>query len=93
MIGTWMGRVAQDGELQFFRQDKVKGWGDPIRAASGLEARYMIVEAQNNPAEMLAFVNERRAVGNRQPLRFAGTVGNELPAQEKANDGRKDKEQ
>lgn len=61
-----MGRVAQDGILRFFRQDKYKGWGDAERVASGLEARYIKVEADRSPAEMLAFINERRAVG-RQP--------------------------
>jgi len=59
-----MGRVAQDGVLQFYRQDKYKGWGSFERFASGLEARYIEVEANQNPTEMLAFINERRAVGD-----------------------------
>ncbi len=59
-----MGRVAQDGVLNFDRQDKFKGWGDSERFASGLEAQYIKVEADQNPAAMLAFINERRAVGN-----------------------------
>jgi hypothetical protein len=59
-----MGRVAQDGVLQFYRQDKIKGWGSPDRWASGLEARYIKIEADQNAAAMLAFINERRAVGN-----------------------------
>ncbi len=63
-----MGRVAQDGVLTFYRQDKIKGWGDPERWASGLEARYIKIEADQNAAEMLAFINERRAVGNQDPL-------------------------
>jgi hypothetical protein len=58
------GRLAQDGVLQFYRQDKWKGYGDNERFASGLEARYIEVEANGNPAAMLAFINERRAVGN-----------------------------
>lgn len=63
-----MGRVAQDGVLTFFRQDRVENWGDPTRLLSGLEARYIAVEANANPAEMLTFVNERRAVGNQAAL-------------------------
>ena len=58
------GRPAQDGFLNFYRQDKIKGWGSPDRWASGLEARYIKVEADQNAAEMLVFINERRAVGN-----------------------------
>src|SRR5690606_3438089 len=63
-----MGRQAQDGILNFFRQDKIKGWGDDTRFVSGLEARYIKVEADRNPAEMLTFINERRAVGNQDPI-------------------------
>ncbi|MCJ7628637.1 MAG: hypothetical protein MUO50_09640 [Longimicrobiales bacterium] len=61
---TDMGRVAQDGFLTFFRQGKYQGWADFERWASGLEARYIKVEADQNAAAMLAFINERRAVGN-----------------------------
>jgi hypothetical protein len=63
-----MGRVAQDGELNFFRQDKFKGWADPIRFGSGLEARYMILEAQADVNAIATFINERRAVGNQEPF-------------------------
>jgi hypothetical protein len=63
-----MGRVAQDGILQFHRQDKYEGYGDFERFASGLEARYIEVEANQNAVEMLAFVNERRAVGEQTPI-------------------------
>ncbi|MGH7460464.1 MAG: hypothetical protein ACREMA_05475, partial [Longimicrobiales bacterium] len=59
-----MGRVAQDGELQFYRQDKIKGWGSPIRFASGLEARYIVLEAQGDANALIPFINERRTVGN-----------------------------
>ncbi|MGH7502435.1 MAG: hypothetical protein ACREL7_11830 [Longimicrobiales bacterium] len=71
-----MGREAQDGILNFFRQDKYKGWADFERFASGLEARYIKIEADQDPAAMLAFINERRAVGNQTP--FASTDINEL---------------
>ena len=62
------GRLSQDGILWFYRQDKYKGYGDDERFASGLEARYIEVEANQNAAEMLAFINERRAVGNQDPI-------------------------
>lgn len=63
-----MERVAQDGVLNFFRQDKFEGWADPDRVASGLEARYIEIEVNANPADMLAFINERRAVGGQEPV-------------------------
>ncbi|HEX6135929.1 MAG TPA: hypothetical protein VFZ24_18295 [Longimicrobiales bacterium] len=63
-----MGRVAQDGVLQFHRQDKYETHGDHERFASGLEARYIEVEANQSAAEMEAFINERRAVGNQAPI-------------------------
>jgi hypothetical protein len=62
------GRLSQDGILQFFRQNKYKSYADNERFASGLEARYIEVEANMNPAAMLAFINERRAVGNQTPI-------------------------
>jgi starch-binding outer membrane protein, SusD/RagB family len=65
---TDMGRPAQDGVLRFYRQGKFPGWGSHERFASGLEARYIKVEADRNPAEMLAFINERRAVGQQTAL-------------------------
>lgn len=58
-----MKRVAQDGVLNFFRQNKTKGWGDPERLASGLEARYIKAEADGNAANILALIQERRTVG------------------------------
>jgi hypothetical protein len=62
------GRPAQDGVLRFIRQNKYKGWADPERLASGLEAQYIRVEADGNAAAMLTFINERRAVGRQTPL-------------------------
>lgn len=71
------GRLAQDGELQFYRQNKYKGWGDGERFASGLEAQYIKVEADANPAAMLTFINERRTVG-KQPAFAAGATPSQL---------------
>ena len=39
-----------------------------IRFASGLEARYIVVEAGGPTAEMLTFVNARRAVAGKAPV-------------------------
>ncbi|MGH7468401.1 MAG: hypothetical protein ACRENP_10500 [Longimicrobiales bacterium] len=74
---TDMRRPAQDGVLNFFRQAKITGWGSPDRAASGLEAQYIKVEADGNAADMLAFINARRAVG-RQTVLAATTDMNVL---------------
>lgn len=71
------GRLAQDGVLQFYRQNKYKGFGDHERFASGLEAQYIKVEADGDPAAMLAFINERRAVGKQPPFPATATA-NEL---------------
>jgi hypothetical protein len=42
--------------------------GTGIRLASGLEARYIVAEAQGLTPENLTFVNSRRAVGNQTAL-------------------------
>jgi len=62
------GRLAQDSELQFYRQQKYTSYGVPIRLASGLEARYIIAEATGSIGDRLALINERRAVGNETPF-------------------------
>jgi len=62
------GRLAQDSELRFYRQQKFPGYGTPIRLASGLEARYIAAEAGGSIAEQLTLINERRAVGNQAPF-------------------------
>ena len=43
-----------------------------IAFASGLEARHNLIEATGPGAEMLAFVNERRAFGNQEPVDLSG---------------------
>ncbi len=45
------------------------------RWASGLEARYIKVEADQNAAAMLAFINERRAYGNQTPFPATTNLG------------------
>lgn len=42
------------------------------RVASGLEARYIVAEAQGPTAATLSFVNERRAAGDQSPVDLAG---------------------
>lgn len=70
------GVLARDGFLYFHAQDKYSGWDAPYRLTSGLEARYIAVEAAGDQAAMLAFVNERRAVGGHEPL--SGLTGDAL---------------
>jgi hypothetical protein len=70
-------RLAQDGVLNFFRQNKYKGWGDGERFASGLEAQYIKIEADGNAAAMLAFINQRRAAG-RQPAFPSNATASQL---------------
>jgi hypothetical protein len=43
-----------------------------VRFASGLEARYIVIEADGPTAEMLAFVNARRVVGGTPPVNLTG---------------------
>ena len=56
--------------------------GGTIRIASGLEARYIVAEAQaaTNPAQALALINERRAFGKAQAP-VAGLTGAALLAE------------
>ncbi len=57
---------AQDNFFDFHFQTKYTGWGDDIRLASGLEARYLAAEAQlnlGNPDPALALIAEREAAG------------------------------
>lgn len=45
-----------------------------VRVASGLEARYIVAEAQGPTAATLAFVNERRAAGLQTPVTLSGDL-------------------
>jgi hypothetical protein len=63
---------AYDGFLQMYAQRKYTGWATPYRLASGLEARYIAIEAGNNDAAMLTFVNDRRAAGGQGPVSLSG---------------------
>lgn len=61
------GRLAQDNTLRLWSQRKYPSWASGIRLASGLEARYITAEGSGNTAQILALVNERRAVGGEGP--------------------------
>jgi hypothetical protein len=74
------GRIAQDGELQFFRQGKFTGYDSNMRFASKLEADYIEQEAAENTATMLTFINARRTAGN-QPVYSGATDLNSLKAE------------
>lgn len=65
---TDAGRLAQDGELQFFRQAKMPGWASNMRFASKLEADYIAAEASQDAATIQTFVNTRRAAGGKAAL-------------------------
>ena len=58
---------TQGNDLDFWRQTKYTEWGSDVRLASGLEARYIIAEAQlkqGNPAAAIALTAERQAAGS-----------------------------
>ena len=44
-----------------------------VRFASRLEARYIMIEADGATADMLAFVNARRAIGGTPPVNLTGS--------------------
>jgi hypothetical protein len=55
---------GQGGMLAYFYQRKYAGFGQAVRLASGLEARYLRAEAElklGDPAQAVALVEERRA--------------------------------
>jgi len=63
---------AQDGTLLMWVQTKYPSWGSPIRLASGLEARYIEVEASEDLDKIVDFVNARRAASG-QPGTFTAS--------------------
>lgn len=63
---------AYDGFLQMYAQRKYPSWAAAYRLASGLLARYIAVEAANDPAAMQTFVNERRAANGLTPVSLTG---------------------
>src|SRR5690606_36751026 len=58
---------TQDAVTNFYRQTKYDDWSSPIRLASGLEARYIVAEAQlkaGNSVPALALIAERSVEGD-----------------------------
>lgn len=66
-----LGLTGQDGTTPFFTQQKYPAFNSPIRLASGIEARYIVAEAQGTAA-MLALIAERRTA-NQQGAYTGGT--------------------
>ncbi len=58
--------IAAGGQPRLYERDT------DIQLASGLEARHNFAEADGPTAATLAFVNERRAVGNQPPMNLSG---------------------
>ena len=77
------GMNAQDGRNRLYRQTKFPAVTAPVRIASGLEARYILAEAQlkidGNTAPALALIGERRTEGGQPP--FLGTTTDEVLAE------------
>jgi starch-binding outer membrane protein, SusD/RagB family len=70
------GALPQDETLPFYSQLKYPEWGSNVRLASGLEARYIVAEAelkQNNPAPALALIAERRTAGQQGGFTGSGS--------------------
>lgn len=65
--GTGFPAKTQGNDIDFYRQLKYTEWGSDMRLASGLEARYIIAEAQlksGDPTAALALIAERQAAGS-----------------------------
>jgi hypothetical protein len=75
-------RKAADGILDLYYQLKYPGYATPVRLASGLEARYILAEAQlkqGSTTAALALIAERRTAGT-QPA-FTGATSAEILAE------------
>jgi hypothetical protein len=71
--------AARIAGVAFFR-------GNSVRIASGLEARYIVAEAQGPTQATLDFVNERRAAGLRPAVTLAGDALMEELREQRARD-------
>jgi len=70
MWETYTGETLADGGSP--SDMRTENDGADIAFASGLEALHNLMEVNANEVEVLAFVNERRAVGNQDPVVLAG---------------------
>jgi hypothetical protein len=69
-------RKSQDAGLQYFQQLKFTGFATPIRIASGLEASYIVAEANlksGDPTAALALIATRRAANGQTAFTGTGT--------------------
>ena len=80
------GRTAQDGVHEYVFQRTLDGWDAPIPVASGLEARYIELQAAGTDIERVAFINERRAVGGQGVFAGSGDAALEELLQQKGRD-------
>jgi hypothetical protein len=71
--------AARIAGVAFFR-------GNSVRIASGLEAQYIIAEAQGPTAATLEFVNKRRAAGLRPAVNLSGDALMEELREQRARD-------
>lgn len=81
---TWQNRnrKAADGQLDLYYQLKYPGYATPVRLASGLEARYIVAEAQlkqGSTTAALALITERRLAGGQGA--FTGTTSAQILAE------------
>lgn len=67
-----MGVNAYDGILRMYAQTKYDSWAAPYRLASGMEARYIGIEAGGDEGAMQTWVNDRRAAGGHNPVALTG---------------------
>jgi hypothetical protein len=69
-------KKAQDAGLEYFQQLKFPSFATPIRIASGLEASYIVAEANlksGDPTAALALIAARRAANGQAPFTGTGT--------------------
>ena len=72
MWSTYNGETIADGGSP--SDLRTENDGANIAFASGLEAMHNLMEVNANEAEVLAFVNERRAFGNQDPVNLTGAA-------------------
>ena len=84
--------VGRNGENGTAADSALRRAGAPfsransVRIASGLEARYIVAEAQGPTAATLEFVNERRDAGFRAPVTLSGDALMEELREQRARD-------
>jgi hypothetical protein len=70
-------KKAQDAQLEYYQQLKFTGYATPIRIASGLEASYIVAEANlknGDPTAATALIAARRASAGQPAFTGSGTA-------------------